>query len=145
MTLWSKPFLPSIIKWGASLQWSFGPNSAWGSIETATIGKTHPTLLWKADWMRNLPWYRFVWLHKNLRDIYDNFLHYNQWWVWRNFEHDTIYLVQAIEVSEVSTNSIQSIGTKLVHHSFLSTTTTMFKNNKGFNGLFPTSWDVSPV
>ena len=33
-----------MIKWGASSRWSFGPKSAWGSIET-TIGKTHPTLL----------------------------------------------------------------------------------------------------
>ena len=32
------------LKWGASSQWSFGPNSAWGSIEMTTIGKTHPTL-----------------------------------------------------------------------------------------------------
>ena len=32
------------VKWGASLRWSFGPNSAWGRIETTTIGKTHPTL-----------------------------------------------------------------------------------------------------
>ena len=28
-------------KWGASSRWSFGPNSAWGSLETKTIGKTH--------------------------------------------------------------------------------------------------------
>ena len=34
-----------IIKWGASSWWWFGPNSAYGSIETMTIGKTHPTLL----------------------------------------------------------------------------------------------------
>ena len=33
------------IKWGASSQWSFGPNSAWGSIETTIIGNTHLTLL----------------------------------------------------------------------------------------------------
>ena len=26
-------------------RWSFRPNSAWGSVETTTIGKTHPTLL----------------------------------------------------------------------------------------------------
>ena len=31
------------IKWDAS-RWSFGPISAWGSIETMTIGTTHPTL-----------------------------------------------------------------------------------------------------
>ena len=29
-----------------SCRWSFGPNPAWGSIETTTIGKTYPTLLW---------------------------------------------------------------------------------------------------
>ena len=33
-----------MIKWGASSRWSFGPNSAWCSIETTTIGKTQPTL-----------------------------------------------------------------------------------------------------
>ena len=32
------------IKWGASSRWSFHPNSAWRSIETMTIGKTHPSL-----------------------------------------------------------------------------------------------------
>ena len=31
-------------KKGAWTQWTFGPNSAKGSIETTTIGKTHPTL-----------------------------------------------------------------------------------------------------
>ena len=36
------------IKWGASSQWSFGPNSAWGSIETTIIGK-HPTLFLRLD------------------------------------------------------------------------------------------------
>ena len=35
----------NILKWGASTRWSFGPNFAWGSKETTTIGKTHPTLL----------------------------------------------------------------------------------------------------
>ena len=32
------------IKWDASSRLSFHPNSEWGSIETMTIGKTHPTL-----------------------------------------------------------------------------------------------------
>ena len=32
------------IKWGASSRWSFDPNSAWGSIGTMTIGKTHSSL-----------------------------------------------------------------------------------------------------
>ena len=39
------PVLVSKIKWAASSRWSFSPNSAWGSIGTATIGKMHPTLL----------------------------------------------------------------------------------------------------
>ena len=34
------------IKWGASSWWSFRRNSAWGSIETTTIEKTHSTLLY---------------------------------------------------------------------------------------------------
>ena len=33
-----------IVKWGASSQWLFRPSSAWGSIETTTIAKTHPSL-----------------------------------------------------------------------------------------------------
>ena len=33
-----------VLKWGASSRLSFDPNSAWGSIETTTIGKAHPTL-----------------------------------------------------------------------------------------------------
>ena len=32
-----------IIKWGASFRWSFGPNSAWGNIETTTVENTQPT------------------------------------------------------------------------------------------------------
>ena len=27
------------VKWGVSGRWSFGPNSAWGSIETTKIKK----------------------------------------------------------------------------------------------------------
>ena len=34
-----------LLKWGASLQWSFRPNSAWGSLETTITGKTHSTLV----------------------------------------------------------------------------------------------------
>ena len=34
----------SFVKWVASSRWSFGSNSARGSIETMTIEKTHPTL-----------------------------------------------------------------------------------------------------
>ena len=34
-----------LIKWGVSSPWSFRPNNAWGSIQTMTIGKTHPALL----------------------------------------------------------------------------------------------------
>ena len=33
------------IKWGTSFRWSIHPNSAWGSIETITIGETHPGLI----------------------------------------------------------------------------------------------------
>ena len=32
------------VKWGAPSQWSFRPNSAWGSLKTTTIARTHPTL-----------------------------------------------------------------------------------------------------
>ena len=32
----------SHIKWGASFRWSFLLNTAWGNIETMTIGKKHP-------------------------------------------------------------------------------------------------------
>ena len=35
----------TFLKWGAPSQWSFGPDSTWGSKETMTIGKMHPTLL----------------------------------------------------------------------------------------------------
>ena len=34
-----------VINWGASFRWSFGPLSAWGSIESTTIVSTHPSLL----------------------------------------------------------------------------------------------------
>ena len=34
----------SNVKLGASSRWSFHLNSAWGIIETTTIGKTHPSL-----------------------------------------------------------------------------------------------------
>ena len=33
------------LQWGASSRWSIRQNTAWSSIQTATIGKTHPTLL----------------------------------------------------------------------------------------------------
>ena len=32
------------IKWSSSYRWLFGPSSAWSSIETTTIGKTHSIL-----------------------------------------------------------------------------------------------------
>ena len=32
------------LKWDAFPRWSFSLSSAWGSIETTTIRKTHPTL-----------------------------------------------------------------------------------------------------
>ena len=34
-----------VINGGASFRWSFGPNSAWGSIESMTILTTHPSLV----------------------------------------------------------------------------------------------------
>ena len=34
------------LKWGASSRWPFGLNPRWGSLETTTSGKTHPTLLY---------------------------------------------------------------------------------------------------
>ena len=40
----SKDLFKRKIKWGASSRWSFHPISVWGSIETPTIGKKHPTL-----------------------------------------------------------------------------------------------------
>ena len=33
------------INGGASFRWSFGPHSTWGSIESATILTTHPSLI----------------------------------------------------------------------------------------------------
>ena len=36
--------LKFFLKWGASSRWSFGPNSARGSIETTANGMTHTTL-----------------------------------------------------------------------------------------------------
>ena len=33
-----------LVKWSAFSRWSIDTNSEWGSIETITIGKTHPTL-----------------------------------------------------------------------------------------------------
>ena len=32
------------LNWGASFRWSFGPLSAWGTIESTTILTTHPSL-----------------------------------------------------------------------------------------------------
>ena len=42
------------VKWGASSRWSFRPNSAGGSIETTTIGDTHPTLKHRFEQMMAL-------------------------------------------------------------------------------------------
>ena len=39
----------TLIKWDASFRWSFGPICAWGSIETMTIGTTHPTLVYETQ------------------------------------------------------------------------------------------------
>ena len=35
-------YMTRIIKWGASSRLPFGPNFAWGSIETPAIGKKRP-------------------------------------------------------------------------------------------------------
>ena len=37
-------YIHTVSKVGVSSRWSFRPNSAWGSIETMTMEKTHPTL-----------------------------------------------------------------------------------------------------
>ena len=37
-------FLTQFYKRGASFRWSFGPLSAWDSIESTTILTTHPSL-----------------------------------------------------------------------------------------------------
>ena len=34
-----------VVNGGASFRWSFGPHSAWGSIESTTILTTHPSLV----------------------------------------------------------------------------------------------------
>ena len=38
-----------VVKWDASSRWSFGPNFAWGSIETTAIGKSHPSLCFQTN------------------------------------------------------------------------------------------------
>ena len=43
LSFYSRSF--SHFKWDASSRWSFGPNPAFGSIETTTIGNMLPTLL----------------------------------------------------------------------------------------------------
>ena len=61
-------------QWSAAFRWSLGPNPAWCSKETTTIGKTHPTLAYvgykcptlrekltmprwpKVPWKSWLPW-----------------------------------------------------------------------------------------
>ena len=35
------------VNWGASSRWSFPPISAWGSIETTTMRRMLPTLLFR--------------------------------------------------------------------------------------------------
>ena len=59
------------VKWGASTRWLFGPNSAWGTIETTTIGKTLRTLKeigpWTYSYRLNLFVTRFQWIKS--RDV----------------------------------------------------------------------------
>ena len=40
--------------WGAPFRWSFRPISVWGSIETTTTRKTHPTLYHHQKWMKKV-------------------------------------------------------------------------------------------
>ena len=40
-------FNTKLINGGASFRWSFGPLSAWGSIESTTLLTAHPSLLKK--------------------------------------------------------------------------------------------------
>ena len=49
--------IAKVSKGGAFSRWSFDPNSAWGSIETMTIGKTHLTLSLSIS----LTFYLFSW------------------------------------------------------------------------------------
>ena len=49
--------LNSHVKRGASSRWSFVPNSVWGSIGTTTIGKAHPTVIFRfLFWMKLMLW-----------------------------------------------------------------------------------------
>ena len=49
--------LNSHVKRGASSWWSFVPNSVWGSIGTTTIGKAHPTVIFRfLFWMKLMLW-----------------------------------------------------------------------------------------
>ena len=43
-------------------RWSFGPNSAFGSIETTTIGNFHPILPWLVKVSKDLPLWRISFL-----------------------------------------------------------------------------------
>ena len=43
-----------LINGGASLRWSFGPCSAWGSEESTTISTTHSSLKMRADLIPSL-------------------------------------------------------------------------------------------
>ena len=45
---WSRPSAVTS-KDGCVFRWSLSPNSAWGSIETTTIGKTHPLYIIKTS------------------------------------------------------------------------------------------------
>ena len=38
--------LHTVVQWSVSSQWPFDPNSAWISIEMATIGRKHSTLVY---------------------------------------------------------------------------------------------------
>ena len=40
-----------VVNWGASSRWSFPPISAWGSIETTTMRKMLPTLVFDFSYL----------------------------------------------------------------------------------------------
>ena len=44
VSIFSRSRIGDFYKGGVASRWSFGPNSAWSSIETMTIGKMHLTL-----------------------------------------------------------------------------------------------------
>ena len=55
------------LNWGASFWWSFGPNSAWGSLETTPIVNMHPSLVnpkWLIILNRMTFWFKIAFGHE---------------------------------------------------------------------------------